>query len=76
MIGINNRDLHSFVTDLAVTRRLVPRIPKDKFVIAESGISSRDDLLALGKAGVGAFLVGETLMRQNDVAAATRALLG
>ncbi len=76
MIGINNRDLHNFITDLAVTRRLVPRIPKDKFVIAESGISSRDDLLTLSELGVGAFLVGESLMRQADVSAATRMLLG
>jgi indole-3-glycerol phosphate synthase len=75
MIGINNRDLHTFVTDLDVTRRLVPRIPSGKFVIAESGISTHDDLLRLSDVGVGAFLVGESLMRQSDIAAATRALL-
>jgi indole-3-glycerol phosphate synthase len=75
MIGINNRDLHNFVTDLDVTRRLVPRIPTGKFVIAESGISTHDDLLRLSDIGVGGFLVGESLMRQNDVAAATRTLL-
>lgn len=76
LIGINNRNLKTFETTLATTERLAPLVPKDRIVIAESGISSNGDIAHLGRAGVGAFLVGESLMRQADVAAATRALLG
>ncbi|HEY4123956.1 MAG TPA: indole-3-glycerol-phosphate synthase, partial [Rhizomicrobium sp.] len=76
MIGINNRDLNTFVTDIAVTLRLAPRIPKDRLIVAESGLSTRDDLKRLADAGITTFLIGESLMRQNDVAAATRALIG
>ena len=76
MIGINNRDLKTFDTTLETTERLAPRIPKNRIVIAESGISSHADLQRLAKVGVHAFLVGESLMRQADVAAATRTLLG
>lgn len=75
MIGINNRDLNTFVTDIAATLRLAPRIPKDRLVIAESGLASPDDLRRLADAGVSTFLIGESLMRQKDVAAATKALL-
>jgi indole-3-glycerol phosphate synthase len=75
MIGINNRDLGTFVTDLAVTARLAPKIPSEILVVAESGLSTPDDLKRLADIGVTTFLIGESLMRQRDVAAATRALL-
>ena len=76
LIGINNRDLETFATTLETTEKLAPRVPKDRIVIAESGIADNADLQRLAKAGVHAFLVGESLMRAPDVAAATRALLG
>jgi indole-3-glycerol phosphate synthase len=75
LIGINNRDLKTFATTLATTEKLAPGVPKNRIVIAESGIVTPADLERLASAGVHAFLVGESLMRQPDVAAATRALL-
>jgi indole-3-glycerol phosphate synthase len=76
MIGINNRDLRTFVTDLGVTLRLLPRIPKDKLVVAESGLGSAADLKRLADVGVTTYLIGESLMREKDVAAATARLIG
>jgi indole-3-glycerol phosphate synthase len=76
MIGINNRDLKTFHTDIAVTFALAPRVPETTLVIAESGLSTRADLEQLRAAGVTTYLIGESLMRQQDVAAATRALVG
>ncbi|HUE64415.1 MAG TPA: indole-3-glycerol phosphate synthase TrpC [Rhizomicrobium sp.] len=76
LIGINNRNLKTFVTDLGVTLRLAPRIPRDVHVVAESGLSAPADLKRLADAHVTSVLVGESLMRQKDVAAATRRLLG
>jgi indole-3-glycerol phosphate synthase len=75
-IGINNRDLKTFVTDLDVTLRLAPHIPKDILVVAESGLGAPADLARLAEAGVTTFLIGESLMREKDVAAATRKLIG
>jgi indole-3-glycerol phosphate synthase len=75
MIGINNRDLKTFATDSAVTLRLAPGIPAGVLVVAESGLSTPDDLRHLADAGVTTFLIGESLMRAPDLAAATRALL-
>ena len=74
VIGINNRDLRTFQTDLSVTERLVSHIPKDKVVVSESGISSREDILRLGKLGVHAVLVGEALVTAKDVGAKVKEL--
>ena len=76
LVGINNRDLKTFETTLETTERLAPLVPKDRIAIAESGIATPADLERLARASVRAILVGESLMRQADVKAATRALLG
>ncbi|WP_374331590.1 indole-3-glycerol phosphate synthase TrpC [Aestuariivirga sp.] len=75
IIGINNRDLHTFETTLATTERLAPRIPKERMVVGESGLFTPADLARLAMVNVNAFLIGESLMRQPDVTAATRAIL-
>jgi indole-3-glycerol phosphate synthase len=76
LIGINNRDLKRFVTDLAITEHLAPLAPEGALLISESGINSYTDLERLAACGAKTFLVGESLMRQSDITAATRALLG
>ena len=76
LIGINNRNLKTLAVELATTERLAPRVPKDRTVVCESGIKTNAGLARMARAGVRCFLVGESLMAQDDVAAATRALLG
>ena len=75
LVGVNNRDLRTFETTLATSRRLAPRIPRDRIAVGESGIFSPADLAILAGAGISTVLVGESLMREGDVEAATRALL-
>ncbi len=75
LIGVNNRDLKRFVTDLAVTERLALLAPAGTLLISESGINSHADLLRLEASGIRTFLVGESLMRQTDITAATQRLL-
>lgn len=76
LIGINNRDLRTMRTDIATTADLAPYVPSDRFLISESGIRTHEDVVFLCEAGARCFLVGESLLRQPDVGAATRALLG
>jgi indole-3-glycerol phosphate synthase len=76
LIGLNNRNLRTLRTTLETTAELAPLVPSDRFLIAESGIRTHQDVVWLCEAGARCFLVGESLLRQEDVGAATRALLG
>ncbi len=75
LIGVNNRNLKTFKTELETTRRLARDVPADRLLISESGLNSPADLADMAAHGARVFLIGESLMRQADVAAATRALL-
>jgi len=75
LLGVNNRNLKTFETDLATTERLATRVPDDKLLVAESGLFTPDDLSRLAGSNARCFLIGESLMRQQDVTAATQAIL-
>jgi indole-3-glycerol phosphate synthase len=76
LVGINNRDLRTLQTDIATTERLAPLVPAEKLPVAESGLRSADDLRRMAEAGARCVLVGEHLLRETDIEAATLAFLG
>jgi indole-3-glycerol phosphate synthase len=76
LIGVNNRNLRTFTTDLATTGRLASMLPPERLLVAESGISTRADIERLAADGAGAFLIGESLMRETDIGSQLRMLLG
>ena len=76
LIGINNRDLTTFSTDLSVTRRLAPRIPSEKIIVSESGIHKREDVMQILEAGAKAMLVGESLIRAENIGTRIQDLRG
>ncbi len=76
LIGVNNRNLKTLAVDLATTEELAARVPDDRLLVCESGLSVRDDLDRMARAGARCFLIGESLMRQDDVTGAVQALIG
>ena len=76
LIGINNRNLKTFRTDINTTKRLIGKIPEDRIVVSESGINTYKDIYTLEGAGVRAFLIGEALMREEDIGRKLRELRG
>jgi indole-3-glycerol phosphate synthase len=76
LVGINNRNLKTLKTDIATTESLAPKVPAGRIIVSESGLKTNADMARMSRAGARAFLVGESLMRESDVEAATRALLG
>jgi indole-3-glycerol phosphate synthase len=75
LVGVNNRNLKTLAVDLATTEQLAPKVPKDRVLVAESGLGTPVDLARMAKVGASAFLIGESFMRQPDVEAAVRSLL-
>ena len=75
LLGVNNRNLKTLAIDLATTEELAKRVPPDRLLVAESGLYSPADMARMAAAGARAYLIGESLMRQDDVTAATRAIL-
>jgi indole-3-glycerol phosphate synthase len=75
LIGINNRNLKTLAVDLSTAETLARLVPSDRILVAESGLAAPADLARMARAGARCFLIGESLMRQSDVAAATRTLL-
>jgi indole-3-glycerol phosphate synthase len=75
LVGVNNRNLKTLAVDLAITELLAPRVPKERIVVAESGLGSPADLARMAKVGASAFLIGESFMRKPDIEAAVREIL-